>query len=169
MFFLIFASLVATAPQSIPRGEIPNSYPCFISFLKPFRVLIIEASLPGKGKRGGGAWGLGNDYCTSSIQGNFSFLELLLTLDSQMLIKTFIQYGKMNGLFHSLSKLEHGIINPWAFGFCSSLQRALSCLVIFSNVAPSSLMFPEAFALGKVDNADKKLKIHLYQVDLLSK
>ena len=30
-------------------------------------------------------------------------------------------------------------------------------------------MFSEAFALGKVGNADKKLKINLYQVDLFSK
>ena len=30
-------------------------------------------------------------------------------------------------------------------------------------------MFSEAFAFGKVGNADKKLKIHLYQVDLFSK
>ena len=66
------------------------SYPCFISFLKPFRELIIVDSLPGKGEGGGGGWGLGNDYFTSRIQGNVSFLQLLLALDCQMLIKTFI-------------------------------------------------------------------------------
>ena len=30
-------------------------------------------------------------------------------------------------------------------------------------------MFSEAFAFGKVGNADKKSKIHLYQIDLFSK
>ena len=30
-------------------------------------------------------------------------------------------------------------------------------------------MFSDAFAFEKVGNADKKLKIHLYQVDLFSK
>ena len=30
-------------------------------------------------------------------------------------------------------------------------------------------MFYEAFALGKVGNADKKLKVYLYEVDLFSK
>ena len=30
-------------------------------------------------------------------------------------------------------------------------------------------MFYEAFALGKVGNADKKLKMYLYEVDLFSK
>ena len=42
---------VATAPQSIPRGEvlIAMADPCFISFLKPFRVLNIVVFL-GKGR-----------------------------------------------------------------------------------------------------------------------
>ena len=30
-------------------------------------------------------------------------------------------------------------------------------------------MFSEPFAFGKLGNADKKLKVHLYQVDLFSK
>ena len=42
----------------------------------------------------------------------------------------------MNDLFHSLSKQEYEITNPRAFGYTSSLDSALSCLVIISNVAP---------------------------------
>ena len=42
----------------------------------------------------------------------------------------------MNDVFHSLSKQEYEITNPRAFGYTSSLDNALSCLVIISNVAP---------------------------------
>ena len=136
VFFQIFASLVGSCCTTVNtkrRNTYSYGYPCFISFLKPFRELIIIVVL-GKGRGEVEVGGL--EMITLHLRSKKTSLSCnyqpqTVTCSSKLLY----QYGRMNGLFHSLPKQEYGIINPQALGYCSSLQRALSCLVIFSNVA----------------------------------
>ena len=53
-----------TAPQSIPRGEIPITMTILLYQLLKTVQGTNYCSLPEKGEGRGGGWGLGNDYLT---------------------------------------------------------------------------------------------------------